>query len=215
MTEMGGGQQAREQRRAEQAESAKAAILAAAARVFLRDGYQRATMRGIAKEAGYTASSLYTYFESKETLFRSLRESLKRRGLEAIDRPMPKGLNFEQRLDLLTLRLTELALEMKEAMLLYVVADAQLPDESLEERLNHSRTYMERLARWIEETSTPEELNGHSSEDVAYVFFGLIDSQLCRVQETGEPSEERIRAGTALALEYTLSMLSRPPMRRG
>ena len=211
---MDGGQVAREQRRAEQAESAKEAILAAAARVFLRDGYHRATMRGIAKEAGYTASSLYTYFNSKETLFRSLRESLKRRGLEAIDRPMPKGLNFEQRLELLTLRLTELALEMKEAMLLYVVADAQLPDETLQERLGHSRTYMQTLARWIEETSTAEELNGHSAEDVAYAFFGMIDTQLCRVQETGDPTEERIRAGTALALEYTLSILARPPVQR-
>lgn len=206
--------QAREQRRAEQAESAREAILTSAARVFLRDGYQRATMRSIAKEAGYTASSLYTYFDSKETLFRSLRESLKRRGLEAIDRPMPKGLVFEQRLELLTLRITELALEMKEAMLLYVVADAQLPDETLEERLGHSRTYMQSLASWIEKTATPDELNGHSAEDVAYVFFGHIDTQICRVQETGEATEARIRAGTALALEYTLSVLSRPPAER-
>ena len=205
-------EETREQRRAEQAESAREAILAAAARVFLRDGFQRATMRGIAREAGYTASSLYTYFESKEQLFRSLRESLKRRGLEVFERPLPKGLNFAQRLELLQLQLTELALEMKDAMLLYVVGDAQLPDETLEERLAHSRSYMQRFADWIEATTPPEELNGHSPEDVAYAFFGMIDTQLCRVQETGEPTEARIRAGTALALEYTLSILARRPL---
>ncbi len=50
----------------------RADILNAAARAFARTGYQSVTMRDIAREAGYTAAALYTYFENKQEIVAAL-----------------------------------------------------------------------------------------------------------------------------------------------
>lgn len=201
----------REHRRAEQQASTRQSILSAAARVFLRQGFQKATMREIAREAGFTASSLYTYFPSKEALFVALRDQLTDRGLETFESPMPAGLSLEQRLELVAHRIAELAIEMKDVMILYVVSKAQLPDETLEEKLQRACDFMNRLAEWLDRTTEPEMLRGHSSQDIAYVFFGMIDSELERTLATGEPTADRVRSALQRALHYTLVMLAGPP----
>jgi len=48
------------------------ALLAAAERVLKRKGYEAATMREIAHEAGCSNGSLYLYFDTKEELFDSM-----------------------------------------------------------------------------------------------------------------------------------------------
>ncbi len=54
-------------------------ILDAALRVFARDGLREASVRAIAKEAGYAVGAIYAYFPSKEHLYAAaLRESLSR-----------------------------------------------------------------------------------------------------------------------------------------
>lgn len=50
-------------------EEVRARILDGALEVFARDGFEAATMAGIAKAAGVGAASIYRYFESKEELF--------------------------------------------------------------------------------------------------------------------------------------------------
>lgn len=52
----------------------KQQILEAAARVFRRKGYDRATLRDIAKEAGLLPGSLYYHIRSKEDLLRQVVE---------------------------------------------------------------------------------------------------------------------------------------------
>ncbi len=47
-------------------------ILMAALRVFARKGFQRATLREIAQEAGIGKSTIYEYFDSKTHLFQEL-----------------------------------------------------------------------------------------------------------------------------------------------
>jgi AcrR family transcriptional regulator len=44
-------------------------LLAAAARTFSREGYRRATVDAIAREAGVAKGGIYLYFPSKEALF--------------------------------------------------------------------------------------------------------------------------------------------------
>jgi TetR/AcrR family transcriptional regulator of autoinduction and epiphytic fitness len=50
-------------------ETKRAAILKAAREIFLRDGYSRAAMAEIAREADVSTATLYKHFDSKETLF--------------------------------------------------------------------------------------------------------------------------------------------------
>jgi AcrR family transcriptional regulator len=59
-------------RRREQAAATRAAILAAAARLFERDGYASTSMAAIAAEAGVALKTVYLAFETKSGLLRAL-----------------------------------------------------------------------------------------------------------------------------------------------
>ncbi len=61
-------------------------ILNAAVRAFARTGYQSVTMRDIAREAGYTAAALYTYFDNKQEILAALVKVVIDEFLEAVDR---------------------------------------------------------------------------------------------------------------------------------
>lgn len=69
-------------RRQEQAEATRTAILDAAERLFIRDGYVATSMSAIAKEAGVALKTVYVAFETKSGLFRALWHRRLRRGDE-------------------------------------------------------------------------------------------------------------------------------------
>jgi AcrR family transcriptional regulator len=58
--------------RKETQERTRERVVAAAARVFARRGYHRATVDEIASEAGYTIGAIYSNFAGKEELFLAL-----------------------------------------------------------------------------------------------------------------------------------------------
>lgn len=58
--------------RSERKERTRDEIVAAAHRVFLRDGFHGATLDDIAEEAGYTKGAVYSNFEGKDALFLAL-----------------------------------------------------------------------------------------------------------------------------------------------
>jgi AcrR family transcriptional regulator len=60
--------------RAEAQAQTRADLIAAAARVFKRRGYERASIAEIADEAGYSHGAVYSNFEGKEDLFLALYE---------------------------------------------------------------------------------------------------------------------------------------------
>lgn len=96
------------QRRAREIARTREDILEAAARAFARSGYKSATMADIAREAGYTAASLYGYFSSKEEIFRGLFERI-RNEIEAARPAFPEGLTLRQKLELLLRKHLEVA----------------------------------------------------------------------------------------------------------
>src|SRR5690349_11710076 len=59
-------------RRQEQAKATRTAILDAANRLFIRDGYVATSMAAIAKEAGVSLKTVYLAFETKFGLLRAL-----------------------------------------------------------------------------------------------------------------------------------------------
>ena len=59
-------------RRKEQAEATRKAILDAAERLFIEDGYVATSMAAIAKEAGVALKTVYLAFETKSGLLRAL-----------------------------------------------------------------------------------------------------------------------------------------------
>src|SRR5262245_26790594 len=56
----------------ERADRRRAQILAAASRVFARQGFHRTTVRQVAREAGIADGTIYLYFDSKQELLLAL-----------------------------------------------------------------------------------------------------------------------------------------------
>jgi len=65
----------------ERSETKREAILAAAFTQFSRYGFRRTSMEDIAKETGISRASIYSHFENKEEVFRSLSASLHEQAL--------------------------------------------------------------------------------------------------------------------------------------
>ncbi|WP_437335569.1 TetR/AcrR family transcriptional regulator [Sorangium sp. So ce394] len=56
------------QRREQQKENLRGAILAAAGELFLEQGYEAFSMRQVAERIGYSATTIYRYYENKDDL---------------------------------------------------------------------------------------------------------------------------------------------------
>ncbi|WP_437903976.1 TetR/AcrR family transcriptional regulator [Sorangium sp. So ce327] len=57
-----------QQRREQQKENLRGAILAAAGELFLEQGYEAFSMRQVAERIGYSATTIYRYYEDKDDL---------------------------------------------------------------------------------------------------------------------------------------------------
>jgi TetR/AcrR family fatty acid metabolism transcriptional regulator len=135
-------------RRARAVERTRTDILDAAARVFAGRGYHAATMQLIAREAGFTAASLYTYFPGKESIYGALVDAFAARIMAVFEEPEPGGLSFPQRLELLLQR--QLQLVAAEADALRLMFDIGPP------QAHHShdaspRRFLARLSRFVGE----------------------------------------------------------------
>lgn len=106
---------------------AREEILSAAAHVFARAGFQGATMQQIARQAGLTAPSLYTYFSSKQQIIEALIAQLYSDFLATFDAPEPRGLTFEQRLELLVFRQLQIADSARDRFALFIGAATDAP----------------------------------------------------------------------------------------
>ena len=81
----------RQQRQLAMSDTRRAHVLDAARRVFAARGVEGASIREIAREAGYTAGALYSYFDSKEAICAALlAESLDRLQAEVQAARAPK-----------------------------------------------------------------------------------------------------------------------------
>jgi len=141
---------ARDTRRAREVERTRQDILEAAARVFAARGYHASTMQVIAREAGFTAASLYTYFPGKESIYAALVEAFGARILAVFEEPVPACLTFAQQLELLLQRQLQLVAEHADALRLMF----DLGPPQVDGRVDQSpRHYLARSARFLEEAS--------------------------------------------------------------
>ena len=104
-------------------------ILNAAARVFVRHGYARATTNRIAEVAGVSIGSLYQYFPDKRAIFHALHS----RHIEQVDQLIERTLaaHASSALEELVKALMEAMIEMHEgAPELYQALMAEVPHDS-------------------------------------------------------------------------------------
>jgi AcrR family transcriptional regulator len=175
-------------RRAREIERTRQDIIEAAARVFSSSDWRDATMQGIAKEAGFTAASLYTYFKSKEEIFDALLLDLNRTLLASFDEHVPAGLTFEQRLELLLHRQLAFVTSRRDAI--------RIAFDRAPRRLHPDRgpaEYLRRLAAFVADAGERLRL---PSADAARLLFGMLHATLLPAVldgTTGDPAHEAAR----------------------
>jgi AcrR family transcriptional regulator len=145
-------------------------ILDAATRVFARRGFQAATMAQIAREAEYTAPSLYNYFDGKDAIIEALGERIYREFLATFDEPVPAGMTFEQRVELLVRRQMDVAERRRDAFQAFIAAGEKRIGER--ERVRFE-TFMKRLTKWLRQAATNGELGGRKPEEIAWYLWGV------------------------------------------
>jgi AcrR family transcriptional regulator len=74
--------------RAEQREQTRGCLVAAAAKVFTRRGYDNASLDEVAEEAGFTTGAVYSNFKGKEDLFLATIDTHFEERLQSIKRVM-------------------------------------------------------------------------------------------------------------------------------
>jgi AcrR family transcriptional regulator len=166
------------QRREREIARTREDIVEAAGRAFVEVGVHDATMQNIAREAGYTAASLYTYFRSKQEIVEAVMGQLTAEFLHVFDQPLPSNLTFFQRFEIVLVRQLQLIETRRELFLSFHTAEAasgHCPAGSHGEPFHEN---FERrifgLADWLKRNAKPEEIGGHDPELVARLLVGMV-----------------------------------------
>jgi AcrR family transcriptional regulator len=172
------------QRREREIAHARTDIVEAAITAFSKVGLHNATMQDIAREAGYTAASLYTYFKSKQEIVDAMVTLLTDEYIHVFDEPLPSALSFRQRFELLLQRQLELA-EKRHNVFVGFLSDHTnesmcASDETGRAFHDNFERRIERLTSWLKANATLEDLGGHAPELLARTLFGMAFGLLHR-----------------------------------
>jgi len=108
-----GARNKRGSRQLERTEATRQKLLAAAERIFARDGFEAARLEDIAAGAGYTRGAFYANFESKEDIFFALLEEWVRKRIEAFISVLRKHQDPDEKLAGLQKHYAELACDRR------------------------------------------------------------------------------------------------------
>jgi AcrR family transcriptional regulator len=165
------------ERREREIAHARTDILDAAIRAFARAGLHSTTMQDIAHEAGYTAASLYTYFKSKQEIVDAMSNQLTDEYIQLFDEPLPSGLTFRQRFELVIHRHLELVEKRRNVFAIFL---GEQSDDRMCGAEDHGRSFhtnferrVERLAQWLKDNAKADDLGGNDPDIVARLLFGM------------------------------------------
>lgn len=157
--------------RARAIERTRQDIVEAAARVFATSGFRTATMQAIAREAGYTAASLYTYFKSKDEIIDALVRDIEQAVVALFEAPVPAGLTFPQRLELLLQR--QLTLVAGRSAVLRVALELPCTPHQPEEHA----MFIGPLARYLAAEGGADHLR-RPPEEAARLLFAMAQAMV-------------------------------------
>jgi AcrR family transcriptional regulator len=160
--------QAKAARRARALERTRRDIVEAAARVFAEDGFHEASMAAIAREAGFTAPSLYTYFRSKDELYEALAADVVGGMLATFDAPPARGRPLREALRELLVRQASLFDARRDAL-------RALMRIGPREGRKHPEQFIRAYATFLERAGGAAALR-LPPEVAARFLFGILDA---------------------------------------
>jgi TetR/AcrR family transcriptional regulator, mexJK operon transcriptional repressor len=155
------------------------AILDAAKRVFLREGYS-ASMDLVSAEAGVSKQTVYNHFASKEGLFRAIVDDLASELLDVLVERVSTRADPARTLEALARRfLTLLLMPSSLALHRMLVAEApRFPDLAREIYLGGAARAVDELAAYLEEQNRRGTLAVEDPALAADQFFGALRGNL-------------------------------------
>jgi TetR/AcrR family transcriptional regulator, mexJK operon transcriptional repressor len=155
------------------------AILDAAKRVFLREGYS-ASMDLVSAEAGVSKQTVYNHFASKEGLFRAIVDDLASGLLDVLVERVSTRADPARTLEVLARRfLTLLLMPSSLALHRMLVAEApRFPDLAREIYAGGAARAVDELAGYLEEQSRRGTLAVEDPPVAAEQFFGALRGNL-------------------------------------
>src|SRR5882757_9052064 len=167
-------------RQAERTEATRQKLLAAAERIFARDGFEAARLEDIAAGAGYTRGAFYANYGGKEEIFFALLEQWTRQRIDSVTAVLRRQKSPQQKLAALRKHYAEIAkdrrlvlisLEFKLFALRHPEAHARLRNRHRRIRAAFGRLFSE-LLRPLEQTLPIA--NPAASACLAAVAQGLL-----------------------------------------
>jgi len=155
----------------------RAQILAAASRVFARQGFHRTTVREIAREAGLADGTIYLYFASKRELLLALLGQLGRVDERPADFAAMAGVDARTFIDAyLRRRFADLGewRQLFAAVIPEVLADADLRAAQIEQATPAFEAAEAELARRMEAGELPRRDPALATRVVAGTIIGLL-----------------------------------------
>jgi AcrR family transcriptional regulator len=141
-------------RQAERTEATRQKLLAAAERIFARDGFEAARLEDIAAGAGYTRGAFYANYGGKEEIFFALLEQWTRQRIDSVTAVLRRQKSPQQKLAALRKHYAEIAkdrrlvlisLEFKLFALRHPEAHARLRDRHRRMRATWGKLFAELL----------------------------------------------------------------------
>jgi AcrR family transcriptional regulator len=144
-----------------------------AAKVFAEQGFERTTIRGIAKAGGISAASIYYYFDSKEELLYQVLNETMSTGLKLMRDLEKKELKQKERLIEILRMHTMTAINFDKMKLLVHEQNCLTPDHQEEIKLKQKQ-YMSQLTRVFESLKNSNQMRDLNPKVCAFAFFGMV-----------------------------------------
>lgn len=161
--------------RARDHDEKRGAILHRAAKVFARDGYDRASMALLAAECGVSKALLYHYYASKEALLFDIIRNHLTELVGAVERADDASLAPEARLEALVAALLEAYRDADAEHKVQLGALGLLPDEEQQTLKALERRLVAIFADAIRALDPPRFKDGARLKPVTMSLFGMLN----------------------------------------
>jgi AcrR family transcriptional regulator len=183
------------------------ALINAATRVFLRDGYGLASIDKVASEAGVSTRTIYERFKNKADLLVAVIRRLVNRMATGITGADLEGLEPREALTLIARTITDRARDPDSAALFRIVATEahRFPELALQMRENDKRCVDEALAAYLRREIKRGTLVLSDPDKAAALFMQMVFSELHDRWLFG-PHEELAQLDLTSHLHYVVDL---------
>ncbi|WP_160097308.1 TetR/AcrR family transcriptional regulator [Rhodococcus sp. T7] len=173
-------------------------ILAAAADLVARNGFNSVSMAEIGAASGITGSAIYRHFDSKSAVLVELFDSAIDRLLDDAERTLDSGIGLEQALRELVEGQIEFVVGKREVAQVYHNEIHNLPEDDRRRLRRKQRLYLEEWVHLVDELRS--DLDDGEARAVVHAAIGAIQSTL--FHSVGLPIDRlrQILADSALAI---------------